>query len=115
MLAYSIEEVATELMFTTDELREIYEIYIEEAIQLLPDCYGALAREDYIEFSQIMHGFKGASANLRMKKIVEIAEELEQKGKKGGGAEMALELPKIQKEIDIMKAYIIDFYGDFNL
>lgn len=112
MIDYNIEEVATELMFTTDELREIFEIYFDEAIHLLPDCHAALANQDYMKFSQIMHGFKGASSNLRMTELADLAEALEKRGKTGGGAEMALELPEIQAAIDAVKKYVDDFYGD---
>lgn len=112
MTNYNIEEVASELMFTTDELREIFEIYFDEAIHLVPDCHAALANQDYIKFSQIMHGFKGASSNLRMNELADLAEVLEKRGKIGGGAEMALELPEIQAAIDVLKKYVDDFYAD---
>ena len=112
MINYNIEEVAEELMFTTDELREIFEIYFEEAIHLLPDCHAALATQDYLKFSQIMHGFKGASSNLRMNEIADLAEVLEKRGKTGGGPEMALELPGIKNAIDALKKHVDDFYAD---
>lgn len=112
MIDYDIEEVAEELMFTTEELYEILEIYFEEAVNVLPDSHAALASQEYLKFSQIMHAFKGASANLRMKSIASLAEALEQKGKNGGGAEMALELPRIQAEIDAMKKHVDDFYAN---
>jgi|GEM_PF-2204630 HPt (histidine-containing phosphotransfer) domain-containing protein len=113
MTEYDIEAVAEELMFTTSELQEIFEIYFDEAVHLLPDCYAVLERQDYMEFSKIMHGFKGASANLRMKKLAQLAEELEKRGKAGGGAEMALELPLLEKEIDVVRDCIEAFYGKF--
>lgn len=110
MMEYDVEAVATELMFTASELQEIFDIYFDEAAHLLPDCHAVLARQDYRQFSQIMHGLKGASANLRMKKIANLAEELERRGKMGGGAEIALALPKIQEEIHAMKKCIDTFY-----
>lgn len=113
MIEYDIEDVASELMFTAGELREIFEIYFDEAIHLLPDCHEVLARQDYMKFSQIMHGFKGASSNLRMQKIATMAATLEQKAKTGGDAEMALELPHLQAEIDALKEYVDDFYENF--
>ena len=112
MLEYNIEDVATELMFTPGELREIYEIYFDEASHLLPDCHQVLACQDYVKFAQIMHGFKGASSNLRMKKVAGMAEELEKKAKMGGGAEAALKLPCIQEEIDALKEYVDSFYAE---
>lgn len=112
MIDYDIEAVASELMFTADELQEIYEIYFDEAIHLLPDCHAVLEKQDYMKFAQIMHGFKGASSNLRMTKIAGLAETLEKKAKAGGGAEMALALPEIQAEIDALKEYVEDFYAN---
>lgn len=114
MIKYNIEDVASELMFTSVELREIFEIYFEEATQLLPDCQAALANQDYVKFSQIMHGFKGASSNLRMQKITSMAEPLEQKAKMGGSAEITLELLSIQEEINALKEYVDAFYADLD-
>ena len=111
MIEYDIEAVASELLFTTDELREIYEIYFDEAIHFLPDSHAALEQQDYVKFAQIMHGFKGASSNLRMTKLTDLAESLEKQAKAGGGAEMALALPGLQEEIDIVKKYVDDFYA----
>lgn len=115
MIEYNVKDVADELMFTPSELQEILEIYFEEAIHLVPECHQALESHDYVKFSQIMHGFKGASSNLRMHSLANMAEELEKLAKTAGGEELthalAKELPGLQGEIETIKASVDAFYG----
>lgn len=114
MIGYNVADVAEELMFTPDELQEILEIYFDEAVHVLPECHQALESRDYVKFSQIMHGFKGASANLRMHSLTNMAEQLEQLAKTAGGEELAHDLeeklPELQAEIKVIKASIDAFY-----
>lgn len=110
MIGYSVEVVARELMFTPSELQDIFEIYFEEAAQLLPDCHAALAREDYAKYKKIMHSFKGASLNLRMTKIGTLAEKLEEMAKEENEVEIVCMLARLQEEITIIEKYVTHFY-----
>ncbi len=111
MKEYNIITVAEELMFTTDEYKEIVDIYFEEMDILLASCQSALESMDYVTVGQVMHAIKGASSNLRINKITEFAAESEKIVKQGGGAEVAPYLAKLTAELALFKEYIEKFFA----
>lgn len=110
MKNYDINMIAEELMFTIEEYKEIAEIYFEEMDSLLAECQSAIQSEDYIAAGKIMHGIKGASANLRMDDIAGLAGEGEKIVKQGGGVEVVPYLPKLQEEIALIKECVEQFF-----
>jgi len=111
MKEYNITIVAEELMFTIDEYKEIADIFFEEMDMLLEGCHGSLQNGDYIAVGKVMHAIKGASANLRLDTISQLAAEAEQIVKQGGGQEIAPYVPKIQEEIAAFKGKIENFFS----
>lgn len=112
VLQYDVEKIADELMFTTSELKEILDIYFEEAIELLQECHSALDRQDYAAVGKIIHALKGSSSNLRITTVTEIATELEQMAISGEKAPLFHYLPIIQDKIAILKEHIDVYYAD---
>lgn len=112
MVEYDVEEIASELMLTTSELREVFDLYFEDAATLLPDCQQVMDNQDYKSLRQIMHGFKGASANLRMDKLTDLAADLEIQAAAEREEGISLSLERVQEEINAIKEYLDAFYAE---
>jgi len=112
MLQYDVEKIADELMFTTSELKEILDIYFEEAIELLQECHSALDRQDYAAVGKIIHALKGSSSNLRITTVTEIATEFEEFVRSGERTRLSHYLPIIQDKIASLKEHIDAYYAD---
>lgn len=110
MIKYDIEEIASELMLTTSELREVLDIYFEEAASFLPECHNLIANQNYGELAEIMHAAKGSSANLRMDKIRDLAATLEQQAKLGSKEKLSFSLEVIQEELKALQECIDAYY-----
>ena len=75
-MKYDVVATADELMLTTDELKDIFMLYFDEAAQFIASCYTANSEHDYITMAKKIHALKGASMNLRMHDITAMAIEL---------------------------------------
>jgi len=111
MIDYDVEAIADELMLTTEELKEIFSVYFEDASILLIACQAAIGRGDFDGVSKTMHTLKGSSLNLRMHNMSTLAADLEDFGKKAEETEFSPYLLKIQSEVDATKAHITAFYA----
>ena len=111
MVQYDINEISEELMFTPIELKEVLDIYFEEAFELLVECGTAMNHQDCISIGKISHQLKGSSLNLRITTVAEIAIELEKISKSGVETDLTHYLPKMQHEIDQLKEYIDVYYA----
>jgi len=112
MIEYDVEGIASELMLTTSELKEVLDVYFEECENLRPDCLVAMGNQNYKALRKIAHGFKGSSANLRMGKIVAIAAVLEQQAISESREEITLSLAILEQKIVKIKECIDIFYTD---
>ena len=111
-MKYDIEIAANELMLTAEELKEIFQFYFEDAVELMASCYIANKEKNYIIMSKKIHALKGSSMSLRMDELAVMIIELESLANKEKGEEIARYLPKIEKALDKLKKEIDAFYND---
>lgn len=112
MEKYDMEAAAEGVMLTIDELKEIYDIYFEDAVEQMQAAYVAVEQQDYIALGKVMHALKGSSSNLRMDTIAVLTSRMEEFAKTGRGAEVASYLPGIAEEIEGIKKQVYAFYED---
>ena len=110
-MQYDIEVAAEELMLTLDDLKEIFDIYFIDAIELIASCYTANSVCDYSTVAKKVHALKGSSMNLRMHEIAEMVIELQSLANKKDSADIALYLPKIEDTLILLKEEISVFYN----
>jgi len=110
-MKYDVEVAADELMLTTEELKEIFEYYFDDAVECVASCYTANSKRDYITVAKKIHALKGASMNLRMDEIIGMAIELESLANQEEKAEITQYLPKIGDKLEILKDEIYAFYN----
>ncbi|MDR3564155.1 MAG: Hpt domain-containing protein [Negativicutes bacterium] len=111
MTEYDVEAVADELGLTAADLREAFELYFEDAFEIIRACGAALEIPDYDAAAKAMHALKGLSNNYRIRDIGAAALGLETLAKTGRGAEMARYLPGIQGELATIREQIRSFYA----
>lgn len=111
MINYDIEFIASELLLTTSELREVLDFYFEEATDRLPECHELINNQNYVELAEIMHALKGSSVNLRMDNISNLAATLERQAKLESSENLDVILGKIQIEIWALKEHIDAYYA----
>ena len=114
MINYDVEAIADELLLTTEELKEVFSFYFEDAERLVTDCQAAIARTDYNEIGKVMHALKGASLNLRMQSLGKLAADVEGLAKQKAETALPAYLPKIKSEIAVIKAQISTFYVEMD-
>ena len=111
-MQYDVEVVAEELMLTADDLKEIFEYYFEDAVELIASCYKANSELDYITLTKKIHALKGSSMNLRMHEIAVMVIKLQSSANKEDGAEITLHLSKIENKLVLLKEEICVFYNN---
>ena len=77
-MSFLIEKASSELMLEPDELKEILQAYFEDAPQMLEQGRLAVGRQDWSSLAKNMHSLKGASYNLRLDRLGELASLAEQ-------------------------------------
>ncbi len=70
-----ISRLINELSFSKEDACEIFDNYIEAMPQTISHIENEINNENYERLSHVIHKFKGASANLRVDKIVQICDE----------------------------------------
>jgi len=108
-MEYDVSIVAAELMLTKEELREVLDIYFQDAKELVADCYCANQRKDYSEIAQRIHALKGSSLNLRMDNIADMALEIEQLASQTR-RDIADDLSRVERAIIGLEKNIYGFY-----
>lgn len=71
-----INKIVEELSFSKEEACDIFNRYLEMFPQTIINIQNELNIENYENIYQLVHKLKGASANLRVSKIVQICDEL---------------------------------------
>ena len=77
-MSFLFEKASAELMLEPEELKEILQAYFEDAPQILAQGRQAADRQDWLGLARSMHAFKGASFNLRLDRLGELASRAEQ-------------------------------------
>lgn len=77
-MSFLLEKATAELMLEPDELKEILQAYFEDAPQMLEQGRLAVGRQDWSSLAKNMHSLKGASYNLRLDRLGELASLAEQ-------------------------------------
>ena len=103
---YRLEEVADELMLEVEDLKEILEVYFEEAEEILLECETAWEASDIVSLSKLFHTFKGSAANFRMHDLSDLAVLLEKAAKEANLTEVKSLLMNLRKKYDQIKEYV---------
>lgn len=108
---YDVKAAAEELMLTPDEMKEVYELYFDEAEELLTACQAAMEEKNDTKLAKALHALKGSSNNLRMNEIGQIALAMEKQAVAGEAAQAMQQLPELRDKIDAMKDFVHAFYA----
>jgi len=111
-MKYDVDVAADELMLTAEELKEVFECYFDDAVELMASCYTANREADYTLMAKKVHALKGASMSLRMHDIAAMVIELESLAHKEEGEKISRYLPEIENALDILKKEIDAFYNN---
>ena len=103
---YRLEEVADELMLEVEDLKEILEVYFEEAEEILMECETAWEASDIVSLSKLFHTFKGSAANFRLHDLSDLAVLLEKAAKEADLAELKSLIMSTRKKFDQIKEYV---------
>jgi len=98
-MVYNPAAAAESLMLEADELKEILDLFFEDADSLLEQVMAALDAQNSKEIIRILHNLKGSAANLRFETIAGIAAKLETEAKQGNFEVIPSQLPGLQAEI----------------
>ena len=90
----------------TSFLVELLNIYFEEYSEKKRLLEEAIARQDFIEISELGHSLKGASANLSLTRLQKAALSLELAGKEREIQGVREAADALEIEIDHLKAYL---------
>lgn len=110
MIEYNVTAAAEELMLDTSDLQEVYELFFDEAKDLLAVCRQAVREQNYMSLGKPLHNLKGIASNLRMQEITALAVKLEELGATGKGEQIESYLLELQNKIDDMQEYVHNFY-----
>ncbi|MDD2671926.1 MAG: Hpt domain-containing protein [Syntrophales bacterium] len=96
-----LRTLAAEIGLELGEFLEVVDIFLDCSGEQLAELSAAFGRNDAGEVYAQSHSIKGAAVNLGLKKIAEIAENMEKCSRKG-------ELSQISGEIGLLKESIAD-------
>ena len=105
-----IEKASVELMLEPEELHEILQAYFEDAPLMLAQGRRAVDRQDWQELAKSMHALKGASFNLRLDSMGELASRAEQ-GNELPIANLYEVLQALEVELRKTEAEIADYFS----
>lgn len=108
-MSFTIETTAKELMLEPDELKEIFEAFFEDAVDVMAQAEQAVKEDDMKAFAKRMHSLKGSALNLRMEVIGEIARKAEKEAP-AGRAEREGILRDLQQEIEAARQVVTAYY-----
>ncbi len=81
-------------------VREIIELFLEDAVKRMNDLDATLAAGRGAEFTRAAHSIKGACANFGATDLAKLCAQIEAMGREGRMAETAPLLPKLRREFD---------------
>lgn len=110
-MSYSVTQMAEELMLDPADVREIFDMFFEDAHPLLQEGISALQRGDRQLLSRKMHALKGSALNLRMDRLGNLAAQAEKNETLAVNALVEL-LTAIQTELEAVEACVNEFYRD---
>ncbi len=80
-------------------LRDLIQIYLEDAPRRLTEIEAGLAESDGRKVASAAHSLKGSSANFGVRQLRALCEQAEQFGKRDSLAEARALLPSLQTEL----------------
>lgn len=81
-------------------VREIIELFLEDAVKRMSDLDATLAAGRGPEFTRAAHSIKGACANFGATDLAKLCAQIEAMGREGRLAETAPLLPKLRREFE---------------
>ena len=99
----------TEVSDGPEELRELIELYLQQANQLLDELGTAIRMEKPENVARCAHTLVGASANCGMKAILPPLRVLEKLGRSGSLADADLYYAKVNRELDRIKEVLVAY------
>lgn len=97
-------------MLEPAELREILQAYFEDAPLMLAQGRQAADRKDWTGLAKSMHAFKGASFNLRLDSLGELASRAEQ-GNALSTENLVQVLQALEAELHKTETEIADYFA----
>ncbi|MEF3255239.1 MAG: Hpt domain-containing protein [Deferribacterales bacterium] len=97
-----LNQITTDTEFITYLLKA----YVEDTEKMLIQSYEALSKEDYNTIKYIAHTIKGASNNLGLYLIADIAKNIELSIQKDQINDVADHLTNLKKEFDNFKTFL---------
>lgn len=110
MIKYDVKATADELMLNVEELKEVFDLYFDEATNILSVCKTSANQQEYAEMAKALHSLKGSSNNLRLTEIAELAASLENLIVTGDQTQIKQRLDSLFAKITMMKEHISDYY-----
>lgn len=108
---YSIQTVAEELGLEPEDLKDIYDSYFEETREMLGQWRELWEKSDTEQLAKLFHGMKGASNNLRMDELGELAKEAEGLCKAKTPEAIPSLMEPFEREFAELEAFVQEFYG----
>ena len=108
--AYCVQEVAQDLGLEPEDLKEIYESYFEETHEMLGQWEVLWETKDTDQLAKLFHGLKGASNNLRMNELGELAKRGEELAKAGIQDSILEIMEQFQQELQRIERLVTEFY-----
>lgn len=105
-MTYSVQLLAEELSLGPEDLRDIFSAFFEDAEPLLIESAAALQAGDKQLFSRKMHAIKGASLNLRMDDLGNMAATAEKNSE--------LSLPELENMLQAIRIELAKMEGQVN-
>lgn len=98
-----LQHIADELEFELDEVEMLIDVFLESSKAELEKLKGALEKNDLSDLYRSSHAIKGSAANLLLKDIAQLAENIEQKARNEEAFEYKENILLLEKMIDSLK------------
>lgn len=107
---YQVRLVADELLVSPEDLKEVYDSFFPETMDILAECESALQAANANLLRQRFHALKGSTANLRMNNMSALAKSLEIFALAADMDAIARELPSFRQRFELIKEQVETFY-----
>lgn len=109
-MEYDVAKEANGMLLEPEELREIFELYFENAQELFDKLHNAKQTKNFTAIAELAHEFKGASLNLNLRQAAEFSKYLEVLAKQSTANGMDSALDRLEKEIAARQQDVENFY-----
>lgn len=109
-MTFDVQAAADELLLTPEDLQSIFQLYFEDAHELLQAAQAAVRIADYPALAKAMHALKGSSVNLRFADTAQLAATLETAAKQGVPAAPTEVLAEIERLLVHNQQTVDNFY-----